>query len=404
MTMAKTIQIVASALAATALMTLAGCSVETRTGSNGTGFSAPPEPAVASGPLTGLGPLDLAGASLDDKTTQVLLNINAGRSAGDLRLGMTANANGAADSKGSGQAYGAVVQSFVRGPATSVDARANRLSVLTMPVRVDQNTLLQGVNSLGEVIVGDEVEVFGMPLPVTQGQLATRIIVRRPPTSANVEVLGLISAVDSGSLLVQGILVNVANAQIGTTAPGGLVFSPPADPNVLSPGVLIRVVGLYDPATRTLAATTVAARLAPSRPEGNLVFIEGFVQELTGAMDGTRFNLPDIEVDASGVPSAVGNISAGTRVRVRGRMRTEILVADAIDIIDPAAQTEFVVDGEVAAFASVAAFQVRGESIDATQALFSGGDASNLANGKRVRVKGIAGPGRLTASEVLFVN
>ena len=402
--MAKTIQIVASIFAAAALTLLAGCGAETRTGSNGTGISPPPEPTVASGPLTGLGPLGLAGASLDDKTTQVLLNISAGRSASDLRLGMTANANGAAASNGSGTAYGAVVQSFVRGPATGVDAGANRLTVLTMTVRVDQNTLLQGVNNAGDVVAGDEVEVFGMPLPATQGQLATRIIVRRPPTSTNVEVLGLISEVGTASLVVQGILVNFANAQIGTTAPGGLVFSPAADPDLLSPGVLIRVIGHYDPATRTLIAATVVARLAPSRPEGNLVFIEGFVRELTGAMDGRHFNLPDIEVDASGVPSAAGNIAAGTRVRVRGKMRSEILKADAIDIIDPAAQTEFVVDGEVAAFASIAAFEVRGEKIDATQALFSGGNTSNLANGRRVRVKGFAGPGTLVAGEVVFVN
>ena len=402
--MAKTRQIVASIFAAAALTALAGCGVETRTGSNGTGISPPPEPAVASGPLTALGPLGLAGASLDDKTTQVLLNTSAGRSASDLRLGMTANANGAAAGDGSGTAYGAVVQSFVRGPATGVDAGANRLTVLTMKVRVDQNTLLQGVNSVGDVVTGDEVEVFGMPLPGNQGQLATRIIVRRPPTSTNVEVLGLISEVGTASLVVQGIVVNFANAQIGTTAPGGLVFSPPADPNLLAPGVLIRVIGLYDPATRILTAATVAARLSPSRPEGNLVFIEGFVRELTGAMDGRHFNLPDIEVDASPVSSAAGNIAAGTRVRVRGRMRSEILTADAIDIIDQAAQTGFVVDGEVTALTSLAAFEVRGERIDATQALFSGGNFSNLANGRRVRVKGIAGPGKLVASEVVFVN
>jgi Domain of unknown function (DUF5666) len=402
--MNKTIQIAASTFAAATLIALAGCGVETRTGSNGTGISPPSEPTVASGPLTGLGPLGVAGASLDDKTTQVLLNISASRGAGDLRLGMTANANGTADSKGSGQAYGAVVQSFVRGPATGVDAVARQLTVLTMTVRVDQNTLLQGVNSLGDIVVGDEVEVFGMPLPRNQGQLATRIIVRRPPVSAYVELLGQISEVGTASLVVQGISVNIANAQIGTTAPGGVVFSPPADPNLLSPGVLIRVIGHYDPATRTLTAATVAARLAPSRPEGNLVFIEGFVQELTGAIDGRHFNLPDIEVDASAVPSVAGNISAGTRVRLRGRMHSAILIADAIDIIDPAAQIEFVVDGEVAAFSSIASFEVRGEAIDATQALFTGGNASNLANGRRVRVKGIAGPGRITASEVLYVN
>ena len=403
--MNKSPQIVASLFAAAALLALAGCGgADTKTGSGGTGDAPPPvEPTVASGALTGLGPLGLAGASFDDSTTQVLLNINAGASANQLRLGMTANTNGTASSAtASGRAFGAVVQSLVLGPATSVDAAANRLTVLSIAVRVDQNTLLAGVNSLAELRVGDVVEVFGLALPTGQGVLATRLIVHKPASSANVEVLGVISQVGATSLVLQGIPVNLANTRIGTTGTTGVVFSPSPGTAALAAGVLARVIGVYDTATGGLNATTIATSLAPARVEGELVFIEGFVRG--NAVDATRFSLPDLDIETGSVPAVAGSIVTGTRVRVRGKMQMGVLKAEAIDIIAPSARTEFMVAGEVAAFTSAALFEVRGELIDATLATFSSGTIGNLATGRRVRVKGFAGPGRLVASEVLFVN
>ena len=407
--MNKSLLVVTSRFAAAALLALAGCGggADTKTGSGGTGDTPPPaEPTVASGALTGLGPLGLAGASFDDATTQVLLNINAGVSANQLRLGMTANTNGTASSAtASGRAFGAVVQSLVLGPATSVDAPANRLTVLSIAVRVDQNTLLAGLNSLAELRVGDVVEVFGLALPTGQGILATRLIVQRPASSANVEVLGVISQVGATSLVLQGIPVNLANTRIGASGATGVVFSPSPGPAALTTGVLARVIGVYDSATGGLNATTIATSLAPARVEGELVFIEGFVREPLGsAVAATRFSLPDLDIEIGSVPAVAGSIVSGTRVRVRGKMQMGVLKAEAIDIIAPSARTEFVVAGEVAAFTSAALFEVRGELIDATLATFSGGTIGNLATGKRVRVKGFAGPGRLVASEVLFVN
>ena len=307
--MNKSPQIVASLFAAAALLALAGCGgADTKTGSGGTGDAPPPvEPTVASGALTGLGPLGLAGASFDDSTTQVLLNINAGASANQLRLGMTANTNGTASSAtASGRAFGAVVQSLVLGPATSVDAAANRLTVLSIAVRVDQNTLLAGVNSLAELQVGDVVEVFGLALPTGQGVLATRLIVHKPASSANVEVLGVISQVGATSLVLQGIPVNLANTRIGTTGTTGVVFSPSPGTAALAAGVLARVIGVYDPVSGIVSATSIATSLAPARAEGDLVFIEGFVRAPTSnAVSATRFSLPDLDIEAGAVPTVL---------------------------------------------------------------------------------------------------
>ena len=67
-------------------LALAGCGGSGNTGSDGTGVAPPPtDPTVASGPLTSLGPLGVAGATLNDTSTQVLLNATAARSARCIR-------------------------------------------------------------------------------------------------------------------------------------------------------------------------------------------------------------------------------------------------------------------------------------------------------------------------------
>jgi cold shock CspA family protein len=74
--------------------------------------------------------------------------------------------------------------------------------------------------------------------------------------------------------------------------------------------------------------------------------------------------------------------------------------ADEVVEIAPGAVIEYTVEGPVSTFASISDFTVRGERIDASQAVISGG---SLAQGRRVRVKGVAGPGKLTATEVVIL-
>ena len=59
--------------------------------------------------------------------------------------------------------------------------------------------------------------------------------------------------------------------------------------------------------------------------------------------------------------------------------------------------------GEVTGFISLANFKVRGEAISAATALFTGGTPAMLANGRQVRVKAVAGPGHLSATELTFL-
>jgi hypothetical protein len=141
--------------------------------------------------------------------------------------------------------------------------------------------------------------------------------------------------------------------------------------------------------------------LAPARNEGDAIFVEGFVREVpqTG-----RYRIADVEVDASGVTLFAGSVNVGTRLKVRGKMRSGLLRAEQAEIVQPGAATEYSLEGSVTEYTTLSSFVVRGERIDASQAAFAGGAASNLANGRTVRIKGRAQAGRLLAREVTILN
>jgi hypothetical protein len=396
----KRTRLAGDCLAALFIALLAGCGAETKTGSTGTGIAPPPTSvaATASGPISSLGPLGVAGTSLDDVTTQVLLNTEARRMATELRLGMFADASGTVFREtNAGSALSAVAQSRVVGPVTLVDAAKGELRVLGVLARVDENTLLEGLAGLGGVATGDAVEVYGLELPGAQGMLATRLIARPASPDANVEILGVAGEIGTASLVAQGVPVNLANVQLGVANPSMVQFSPP--PAItLVPGALIRVIGKFDPSTGVVNATSIATGFAPTRAEGTLAYVEGFVDELSGA---TRYKVGGVQVDAS---AAAVPVAAGTRVVVRGNMQSNVLLANQVRVIPAGTRIEYTVEGAVDGYTSVASFSVRGERVDASQAVFFGGMASVLADGRRVRVRGVAGPGRLTATEVTIIS
>ena len=93
-------------------------------------------------------------------------------------------------------------------------------------------------------------------------------------------------------------------------------------------------------------------------------------------------------------------LTVGSRVRVRGVMTSGRLRAEQVTVVEPGTRIEYVVEGPIASYATIADFTVRGERIDASQAAIVDGNAASLAQGRRVRVKGFAGPGRISATEV----
>lgn len=382
-----------------AALLLAACGAETKTGSTGTGSvpSAAAEPLVASGTVNALGPTGVGSITLEDSSARLQLNANAPRPVTELRLGMQLEAAGSiVSSESAGTATGIVAQSAAVGPVASVDPARGRMTLLSLNVQVDQNTIFDGLSSLAALTAGTRVEVFGLPQAAPATLLATRIIRLPADSSAPVELLGNAANLTSTQFSLQGIQVAAGSAQVSI---GGVLPSPAPPLVTVATNSRVRAIGSFDAATNTLTATQIIGGLNPVRTDNALLVLDGVVQAVTSA---GRFRLNDTEVDASAAGG--GGATAGARVQVRGRKLAGVLVASEYRQIAAGERISFSVQGEISDFASVAAFRVRGELVSANTAIFSGGSASDLANGKRVRVRAVAGAGQLEATQITFVT
>ena len=204
------------------------------------------------------------------------------------------------------------------------------------------------------------------------------------------------SLATSTQFSLQGIQVAAGSAQVSI---GGVLPSPAPPLVTVATNSRVRAIGSFDTATNTLTATQIIGGLNPVRTDNALLVLDGVVQAVTSA---ARFRLNDTEVDASAAGG--GGATAGARVQVRGRKLAGVLVASEYRQIGAGERIAYSVQGEISDYASVAAFRVRGELVSANTAIFSGGSASDLANGKRVRVRAVAGAGQLEATQITFVT
>ena len=99
-----------------------------------------------------------------------------------------------------------------------------------------------------------------------------------------------------------------------------------------------------------------------------------------------------------------GDLRDGRRVAVEGVLAGDVLMATKVafaadETVPPSSAS---VEGAIADFVSQARFNVAGQPVDATQALFKEGVAADLANGRRVGVIGTVTGGVLVAASVEF--
>ncbi len=385
---------------------LAGCgagTIETKTGTGGTGEPPPPllitEPATATAALTGVNPINLGGYNMTDTTTTVLLNATPQRSSADLRLGMLADAVGGINlNVGEGSATTAIAQSTVRGPVVSVDAANKRVTVLGQIFTLDQNTVLDNMPSLAGLNVGERVEIYALPLGQANNFLATRFV-RIGTVLANepVEILGNATNISGTQLQVLGITVNAQSAELAVATPAGF-GTPLTSVSAITPDSRVRVIGTLNQGT--LVATRVITGLSPRRSEGQLLALNGPLQTAKGA----AMRLLDTDIDANALSANLpAGLVVGARVQVRGRITGKSVNALDVRVYAPGELISYTLDGGITDFVSSASFRVRGELINATTAQFISGTAGDLAAGKRVKIKGTAGTGWISATEVTLV-
>jgi hypothetical protein len=250
--------------------------------------------------------------------------------------------------------------------------------------------LYDGVDGAIGLRLGQWLEVHGLPSALTRGY-ATRVTAIAAPADGWSTIAGFTNAV-STSLALQGVQIGVP---ITTAAP-----APTASGR-------IRAVGVFDPAMRSLAAVRIDVLPTMPREAGVEMVLLGIVQRLEGGgriavmTAGGEF----VVDDRDGLPGA---LAVGDRVQVQGRLLGSGASANAVEgdvsAIPAAIASIYTIEGAVTAMTSMRDLRVREERVDLSNAQFAAGSAAQVTNGVRLRVVGVAGPGRLIATQVSVLN
>jgi hypothetical protein len=390
------------ALIATLLLSC-GVEEESKVSTTGSGAAPPPQEAMAAaGAITGLGPMEFGGTTLDESGTTVLLNADAGRAGADLRLGMTADLTGLLSaSTAEGRAAGMQVQSSVVGGVESLSPTGRSFRLVGADFVVDQNTLFENVSGFDALRASDRVEVFGLRTHVANRYLATRVSLKTTGTTDAIEAWGPLAAALTIAFTRAPNLIN--GAVVSTTA-GTSTFrtdSPTPVSVCISPclyddGTIARVVGRRG-ADGPIAATRITTGYSSVRPEGQLIVLDGFVTQLRpnglAVIQGE-----DVDLSATGL----AGVTIGTRVQLRGRKQQNVVRASTARAIAANERITYALEGSIGERLSATEFMLRGERINAATAVVQGGTLANIEVGRRVQVRGVAGAGRLEASAVTF--
>jgi Domain of unknown function (DUF5666) len=361
-----------------------------------TGGTGPTGGSYVEGPITGFGSIIVGGVRFDDSSARVEDADGSGRSRDDLRLGMRVEVESGAiaDDGSGGRAATATRVRFASdliGPVTAADAQGQQLGVIGQTVRITAATVVDGASGgAASLALGDIVEVHGFPS--ADGYVATRIE-RRSPAPAAFRVRGLVSDLAPPTLRIGSQTFDLT----ATGVPAGLAN-----------GQFVRLtIATAQVAGRwPVTAISAEARRVEDRDEAE---VEGLITSLTSA---TRFAVNGIEVDASAArfEDGTSGVVLGARVKVRGRSTGGTLIAASVDLrSDDDAFNEGVDLREVITDLNIGTqtFRVRGITVFyGNGPEFRDGSASDLANGRRVRVRGTlsADRTRAIATRIEFEN
>jgi len=367
-----------------------------------TGGTGPTGSAYVEGPISGFGSIIVGGIRFDDSSARVIDADGSTKSRDDLRLGMVVEVEStrlADDGSGTrtGTASQVRVGAQLLGPVTALDLANNRVIVLGQVVRLTVATTLDGLaGGTASLRVGDVVDVFGFfdATGVGANYVATRI--GRP-------------AAVPGTYRVRGVARDIDSAA-RTLRIGAQTFDLNAIglPAGLADGAFVRLVVQTAQSNARWVATSAAveSRQLAERDDAEL---EGLVTSLTSA---ARFAVNGVAVDAANAsfPQGSAGLVVGVRVKVRGRATAGGVTAASVELrSEDDVFNEGIDLREVVAALDTTAktFSLRGVTVFYGAApRYDGGTEADLANGRRVRVRGTldAARTRITATRIEFVN
>ena len=221
---------------------------------------------------------------------------------------------------------------------------------------------------------------------------ADQVTFQNPPQNVTFHLLGTVGNFSStaGTFTLLGIPMTLASNVTfdnGTQATFGN-------------GDLVEVTGMFN---GTTFMVTVVRFVTPAPL---LVLVSGTISDLTST--GFTINGASIGIDSSTVITG-GPLADGQFVQVQAHCTATTvsgstdcpLVATRVEVIAPIATARLI--GQITDFVSQADFKVQDQSIDATDATFTNGAATDLGNGKLVRITGNLSGGKVLATNVQFL-
>lgn len=271
-------------------------------GQDGSGATAPDS--YTTGVVNGFGSVVVNGIHFDVRNAAIVIDGVGGRQERDLRVGMVVEVSGRIAADGlTGTATRLTYESLLRG---RLDAVGSSLQVLGQQVVLDDTTLFVGADGVGNLAVGDQLQVSG--LRVHDGSLRATLVVREPASTER-QLSAFVTAVAGNTLTVAGLAVDVSNAQFVDVTPA-----------LLAAGQLVRVDLQAAPVAGAAVATRV--RLVDTRSAELLAkqHRQGFVLQWNAAtgrfvLDGQPVQvLPTTEYQDGDVTG----LANGARVEVTG--------------------------------------------------------------------------------------
>jgi hypothetical protein len=309
---ARAAALVAALGAALGAALLAACGGGVGTGGTGT---------FASGPITGFGSVVLNDTTFDDSIAEVLDGDGVRRTAGALKLGMTAEVQ-AEEAGGKLRATQVRFGGSIVGPVERIVGAA-AFFVFGQRVTVDETTifdaaLAQGLASIAE---GQVVEVFAAP-DGNHEYRATRVELKAAVSSWR--LLGVVAAHDALARTLR-----IGQAQFS--------YAPPLSSSLLSVGRLVRLsTGTTADANGRYPVQAIEDGVR-TLPDTESVSVKGFITQFTSAQS---FQVQGRTVDASQAQVSGGPLAQGQRVQVQGALRSGVLHAQTVELRTDAAERD----------------------------------------------------------------
>lgn len=351
------------------------------------------------GAITGFGSVFVGGVRYDDSGAAVSDDDGGSHSNTALRLGMMVQVDGANADAAAGTARALRIRfgNEVVGPVGTLDAAASTVVVLGQTVLVTTSTVFDSTlaGGLSALKAGAVIEVHGIA-DTAKGQIvATRIEAEDAATAYRLR--GAISALDTAA----------KTFKIGSELISYAGIDSAALPTSLVNGQVVRVALQTTQVNGAWVATQLRSGLRlpdTARPDAH---VEGVISAFTLV---TNFVINGLTVNATNAtfPDGTAGVVLGARVEVHGTVTDGVLVATKVEVQDRRDHGRRALElrGEVGTLDTTAkTFDLRGVTVWFGGTVnYKNGVEADLANGKRVEVKGVLSSDRtrLEATKVEF--